>query len=215
MSRYSLLCLIALCFASLASGAAIADPVGDTFGSGPVEIDITSIDAVAAAGTLTFTLTFANTISPASAAAANSIFGFIDIDVDRNPSTGGGGSNQATFGIAPSPLLNDEFFLDLGSEASHPGLVDVVNAVTFATAGTAPIAYLSNSLSMGVPYSLIGSSTGLVNYGVVVGTASEPTDEAVNGAGFATNAVPEPGTITLLGLALLSVAAGKRLGTRI
>src|SRR5262249_40517050 len=99
MSRYSLLCLIALCFASLASGAAIADPVGDTFGSGPVQLDITSIDAVGAAGTLTFTLTFANTISPASSAAANSIFGFIDIDVDRNPLTGGGGSNQGTFGI--------------------------------------------------------------------------------------------------------------------
>src|SRR5215472_6047016 len=96
MSCYSTLCLIAFCFASLASGAAITDPTGDTFGLGPVEIDITSIDAVAAAGTLTFTLTFANTISPASAAAANSIFGFIDIDVDRNPSTGGGGSNQAT-----------------------------------------------------------------------------------------------------------------------
>src|SRR5262249_38004783 len=140
MSRYFILCLIAFCLVSLASGAVITDPTGDTFGSGPVQIDITSTDAAGAAGTLTFTLTFANTISPASAAAANSIFGFIDIDVDRNPLTGGGGSNQGTFGIAPPPLLNDEFFLDLGSEASHPGFVDVVNAVTFATAGTAPSA---------------------------------------------------------------------------
>ena len=71
--------------------------------------------------------------------------------------------------IAPAPLLNDEFFLT----------------------------FTNNTMSVSVPLSLIGSSTGIVNYGVIVGTSLEATDELPNEARFATNAaatnaVPEP-----------------------
>jgi MYXO-CTERM domain-containing protein len=198
-----------------AHAAPIIDPVGDTFGAGPVQIDITSIDAISSSTSLTFLVNFAGTISPASSGLVNSLSGFIDIDADRNAATGGGGSNQGTFGLAPAPSLNDEFFIDLSTEAGHPGQVDVVNAITFATLGTAPISFGANLFSTTLPLSLLGSSDGVVNYRVLVGTALEPTDEAVNGSGFATNATaagPEPSSLLLAaaGLALVAVRRYRR-----
>src|SRR5262245_36907357 len=95
-------------------GAVINDPTGDTFGTGPVQLDLTSADVTASISSLSISLMFAAPIRAASAVVSNSLYGFIDLDVDRNAATGGGGSNQGSLGPAPAPMLNDEFFLDLG-----------------------------------------------------------------------------------------------------
>jgi hypothetical protein len=199
--------LVALAVALLACTPAVADiidPTGDTFGVGSPQIDITRYngDTGKVFGSVVFTMSFAGPIAPASAFAPNSVTGFIDIDTDRNPKTGATPFiNQ--FGPPPPIKLGDEFFVDLGSEQFHPGLVDIVDANTNIPTGQAPITFGPNNLSITVPLSLLGNVNPLqpFNFGIIVGTFNEATDRAPNGAEPA-QTVPEPGTIALFGLLL-------------
>ena len=56
------------------------DPLGDTFGVGPVQHDITSIGSNLTATNLTLTVTFADPIFAPSAAESRSVVGFLDLD---------------------------------------------------------------------------------------------------------------------------------------
>lgn len=181
------------------------DPVGDTFGTGTVQHDITSINATFNSSSIIFTVDFAGNILPASGGSARSIVGYIDIDTDQNASTG---AEPAVNDFAPGPaiLLGAEFSIDLYSEEFLHGQVDVLNDL-FDVVGSAPIIFSTNSFSVMVPLSVLGGDDGLVNYGVVVGTFDEATDRAPNGAVPATSTpVPEPATTLLLGTGLAAVA---------
>src|SRR5712692_5687850 len=85
--------LAAALFLPLATARAdfLQDPVGDTFGKGAVQHDITSYIALSdPSKTQTiFIVNFNDTILPASSFAARSLVGYIDIDTDRNAATGG------------------------------------------------------------------------------------------------------------------------------
>ena len=206
----ALLLLTFVCFTPDArADALVIDPVGDTFGVGPIQHDITSVNATATSTSLTFVVTFAGQVFAPSAANLRSVGGFIDIDADQNAATGVG-SATGVFGPPPAPLLGVEFGIDLFSEAFHPGLVDVINVNTGAF-GTAPIIFSATSFTLTVPLSLLGGDDGLVNYALVIGTFGEPTDEVPNGAAPATSApIPEPTTMLLLGTGLAGVGAAVR-----
>lgn len=184
-----------------------ADPVGDTFGVGPVQHDITSMASDLTTTDLTFTVTFANPIFAPSAADARSVVGFLDLDRDRNAATGTSAADSnftIARGIAAKSGLGVEAFFDLFSEISTPGSVALVDAATFGVIGSAPITFTTNSFSITAPLSLLGGD-GLVNFGVIVGTFLEATDEAQNpGLPPATTAaVPEPS-----GLSMVLIVAG-------
>ena len=221
----SALCVAAALLAPRAAArGAYTDPTGDTFGNGPVQIDITSYDATYANGSTTFVINFAHAIAPPSAFADNSVVGFIDLDLDRNAATGGtasfpggtaipGGNSWINYfvsqGTVPGPTigLGDEAFVDLGSEANHPGTVDVVRTSDNAIIDTVAVTYGAQSLTLTIPIVGTGSSQSL-NFGILVGTNAELTDRAANGPvpDFSTSAVvPEPAGLALLALGGLSL----------
>lgn len=200
-----------------AQAGIIVDPTGDTFNTGT--IDITGTEVRIAFPTTTITLTFASAVSAPSTFAPNSVVGFIDLDTGSGP--GGtapwsgpvtGGNNWINFFVPPNPgtpsipgptvALGDEFYIDLGSELFHPGLVDVVSTATNLTIGVAPVIYAGTTVQIFLPSALIGNAVGL-NYGVLVGDFLSATDRAPNGdQGIA--ATPEPSTLVLAGLAGVS-----------
>ena len=203
-----------------AQAGIIADPTGDTFNTGT--IDLTGSEFGIGFPTSTITLTFASAVVAPSAFAPNSLTGYIDID--STPSASGtapwggpvtGGNNWINFFVPPNPgtpsipgptvAMNDEYYIDLTSELFHPGLVDVVSTATNLTVGVAPIIYAGTTVRIFLPSALIGNPVGL-NYGVLVGDFLAPTDRAPNGAqGIA--ATPEPSTMVLAGFAGLGALA--------
>lgn len=216
-SRWRLLVLLLgllLVPAVPARAGLIADPTGDTFNTGT--IDLTGSEVRIAFPTTTITMTFASSVAAPSAFAANSLVGFIDLDT--NPGSGGdapwggpvtGGNNWLNFFIPPNPgtpsvpgptvALDSEYYIDLGSELFHPGLVDIVSVATNLTVGVAPVIYAGTTVQIFLPSALIGNVPGL-NYSIIVGDFLSATDRAPNGADPLA-ATPEPSTLVLAGIA--------------
>lgn len=224
--------LIAICCACLTPAAwaapMINDPLNDVYppggpaGAGSPDIIGYSGDLNGNATTIVFSVTFAGAISPPSAMAANSIFGFIDLDTDKDSTTGGfapwgapqpGGNSWINFAVAnlfldnPPIALGDEFFVDLGSEAGNPGLVNIVSAFTNLPVAAVPISFTSTGFSFSVPLATIGSPANpFINYGLYVGNVNDFSgDRAPNGAQPAV-VTPEPTSVALFALTVVGAA---------
>ena len=210
--------VVVLAFGSVAAAMPIFDPVGDTFNTGTH--DIVSSELMLQGGVFTAKVQFAGPVAAASAAAANSVVGYVDLDTDQNAATGGtlpfggplpGGNSFINLfilgGLVPGPpiALGDEFYVDLFSEATSPGFVNVVNATTDVVAASVAISYLGSSVEFSIPAAILGG-TSAINFGVLAGDLSAPTDRAPNDQNPAVSStIPEPGVLalSLLGFGLL------------
>lgn len=192
--------------ASVSWGQA-TDPTEDTLGSGAMQLDIASINVTYSAIDVNFAIRFANPIAAPSSGALNGLFGYIDLDTDQNEDTGET-SFAAAYGPSSDLALGDGFFIDLGSEATHRGYVDIIDASTTSTTGLAQISYLGEPVSLVAPLAVLGNDDGLLNYAAIVGTSEEVTDVAPNGASPLTSiAAPEPCSAAVVALGFLAVAA--------
>ncbi len=207
----SLLVALACCLATEArADSLVLDPTGDTFGSGAVQLDITSIGAAFNSTALTFTINFAGPIFAPSAFDPRSVVAFIDIDADQNSATGVG-SATGLFGPPPEPDLGVDYGIDLSFDVVVPGYVEIFDVVANVSIGIAPVTFTTSALSINVPLALLGGDDGLVNYAVLIGTFDEATDKAPNGVTPATSApIPEPATLVLLGTGLIGLGAAAR-----
>ncbi len=186
------------------------DPQGDTYGFYPTQLDIAAINAEFDRKNLVFTFTFYSLISPPSLTLQNSIAGYIDIDSDQNPSTGVR-SAQDYFGRPPESGLGDEYIISLFSEIGHPGKVDVYDTIRQSVVGQASITFTSHTLVITVPLSFLGED-GLVNFGTIIGTFREPTDEAPNACCATSQRISEHDlALVSLGALSSSVALGQTL----
>ncbi len=182
--------LVALALATFDLSVSIADivtdPLGDTFGSGPVQIDITSVTTNLLPGEVDFHVAFAASISPPSAFAPNSVVGYLDLDTDLNAATG-----VNAWAGSPTVIPGVEYIVDLFSEGTSPGNVDVLDTSTGFPTGSAGITFGTDYFDLTLPTSLIGNSNGYLNWGLIVGTYAESTDTAI-GSTVPINTVPEP-----------------------
>ncbi len=203
--------VLLLFLASTAEGSVVytfPDPVPHaTLGTGPVQLEISSVVVTVGSGNLGFLVNFATPIAAPSSFAADSVIGDINIDTTLNATVAELLAAPA-FGGTLDPI-KVQYFVDLQSEAGDPGFVALVNSSSLQTVATLPITYAADSFSLSVPLSDLGRSNGQVGFGVNVGTFSELTDQLAGST--ATGSIPEPSSLVIWGLIL---AAGAILGMR-
>jgi hypothetical protein len=176
------------------------DPVGDTFGAGPIQHDIVAVVSSITDDELTFDIKFAGNISQPSAFQQNVLAGFVDLDVDGNSATGTA-SHITQSGHGPTDLGVD-FFVDLFSEGDAylpnsttprmPGQVDLVDTSTVTTSAVLSATYDSTSVTVSIPLSSVTNVKFPINWGIIVGTIDESTDMILG------STIPEPATAICL-----------------
>lgn len=189
----------------------VTDPLGDTFGAGSVQIDITSVTTNLLPGEIDFHVAFGGPIAPPSAFAPNSVVGYLDLDTDQNPATG-----VNAWAGQPTVIPGVEYIVDLFSEATSPGNADVLDTSTGFPTGSAGITFGADYFDLTIPTSLIGNSNGLLNWGLIVGTYREPTDTATGTINPpVVGAVPEPASLATWGLLLCCCAFARAIRRRL
>jgi hypothetical protein len=186
------------------SSQVVSDPVGDTFGTGPVRHDITAVEVSLGAELITFDIRFAGPIAAPSAFLPNSVVGYIDLDVDRNPATGAP-SQASYFSPAGPDGIGAEFFVDVFSEQFSPGRSELIDTATMQPVSNADLRVTDRLLSIDVPLARLGG-TGEVNFSVIVGTFNEFTDVVT--------VVPEPQAIVLALVGMPFFLCRRALGQR-
>ncbi len=164
--------------------AAVADPIGDTFGTGATRIDVIGFSATGDGDELVIALSFAGSISAPDSGRGDAITGFVDLDVDRDSATGGRPFVEFLSGNATG--MGTELYVPLVTYGSDDGRVDLVD--TAGVLGRVPVDWSPNAMSLRIPRALVGGD-GVVYSAAVVGTLAEATD-----------VVPETGFVASTGL---------------
>ncbi len=156
----------------------VDDPANDTFGFGPVQLDVASFSACSTETDLDIDVEFFTSISPGDSGNPDALIGFIDIDADRNASTGG---LPLTDVFSPFPTgMGMDFFLSLGSYSSTTGTAQLLDPFGFPVAEVS-VVFDETSFTAMVPLEALAGSAGAVDLAAVIGTFSEPTDSVPNG----------------------------------
>ena len=165
---------------------AIADPTGDTFGTGTTRIDITGFSAAHAGDELVIDLTFGGQVSPPDSGRDDALTGFVDLDVDRDPTTGGRPLVDFVTGFATG--MGTDLYVPLDSFNSGDGMVDLVDD-SAVVIGRVSVIFSANGMSLRIPHALLGSG-GVVHSAAVVGTLGEANDTVPDGGFIASDGLP-------------------------
>lgn len=176
--------------------ATIGDDVGDTFGDGPVQIDLVSFAAGIEGPDLVIELAFADPVALPHTPGDDALIGYVDLDVDQNGATGN--ESFVDFFSPYDTGLGIEYFVDLGSYDPGSGTMDVVDDGDASIAGEATATFSGGAtmLEIRVPTAVIADD-GVVHTAVVVGTVIEATDAAPNGGFITSGQGPSGGAVLL------------------
>ena len=186
------------------SGAAVLDPIGDTYGTG-LQFDIASVSAVTNGASTTFEIRFAQ---PLPADLDANLWGAIEIDVDRDANTGKTSEldyPNMNFSHGVDYVIGFYYDDELGTAA----ILDVTNDDFFKL----PAEYGSNYFRITVP--LVGTNgDARMLYAVGVGDGlnmdSLYSDIVGNGYQLLMTETPEPATWGCCAAALGLVALARR-----
>lgn len=181
------------------------DAVGDTFGAGSPQIDVTEMDMqyLYSSDTLLLSFTFADPIAPPSEALPESVFGIIELDTDADVTTGSpafypvfcpfdGGPTPTTLGVEMFiPISSYDPATGMSVLAPAGGGPDVMIATTFGP----------QSVTYEIPADLYGGYPAPEAL-AIVGTLPEPTDCSPD------NAVP----LAAAGVSVITVPTASELG---
>ncbi len=149
----------------------VADPAGDTFGFGPLQHDITSVEGDGDATTFCLTVEFAAPVDPADAGSGQELVGYIEFDTDEDINTGFSGA--VDFFCPDRAGLGVDNVLDMFSVSGGV-------ATMFPSGDLVPVTFDTNSFTAAIPLTAVGGDSAF-NFAMVLGTFPEPTDCAPNG----------------------------------
>jgi len=194
--------------------AKAVDPSGDTYGTLPVQWDLTALTLTRDTGGIDFAVDFSATVVPGSTGDSDAVYGEIDFDTDQSATTGTT-SYVDLFGPGSSGMGVD-YVLDMFDYKGDTVPVLKYNASdsTFSPTGTAVLTFSGSRISGRILRGALGGDDGFVNAAIIVGTLREPTDIAPNSGHLklgGTAPAPPAGN----GVAALRVASGHRSWRRI
>ncbi len=149
----------------------VPDPLGDAFGFGFPNHDITNVTGEGDASTFCLTVAFDGPVDPADAKTGNEVVGFIEFDTDEDPGTGFSASND--FFCPDRAGIGVETGLDMFSVFG--GM-----ATLFPSGELVPVTFAGTSFTAAIPMSALGGDSAF-NLAGVLGSVFEPTDCFPNG----------------------------------
>lgn len=155
-----------------------ADPVGDVFGVGAVQLDLGELSAEVVDDELLVTLGFFGSFSAPDSGQADALDGFIDLDLDQDGSTGDVPWTDFLRGDGGQTGMGNEAYVDLFSY-DQDGKVEVVDDATESVLGLAQVTLTASAARIAIPLDLLGGDA-TVDVAAIVGTLAEPTDAAPN-----------------------------------
>ncbi|MEM6457328.1 MAG: hypothetical protein AAF772_19730, partial [Acidobacteriota bacterium] len=153
------------------------DPVGDTFGEGAVQLDVTQLGATVVGNNLEVTLTFAGPVSAPDSGQPNALDGFIDLDLDQSGATGVVPWTDFLRGDDGQTGMGNEAYVDL--RTFEGGAVEVFDDVADQRIGFANLVIDGANATVRIPLALLGGDVD-VDVAAIVGTLAESTDAAPN-----------------------------------
>lgn len=150
--------------------AKATDPTGDTYGSNPVQWDLTAMTITRDTGGVTVLLDFsANVIAPASG-DTTAMIGFVDFDVDQDSTTG----------LVSIVDLNRPGTGSTGMGVDYELNLTGATAAVFDTLGNSTgqvtATYSGKRVTIRIPRARLGNDDAFLNAAAIVGTHAEPTD---------------------------------------
>lgn len=161
--------------------AKATDPSGDTYGTLPVQWDLTGLTLTRDTGGIDFAIDLTSNAQSPVSGDSDAVYGEIDFDTDQSITTGTT-SFVDVFGPGTSGMGVD-YVLDL-FDYTPDSLVPVLrynpNDSTYSTVYSLRPTFSGKRISGRIPLSALGNDDGFLNAAVIVGTLREPTDIAPN-----------------------------------
>jgi hypothetical protein len=163
----------------------VADPAGDTFGTG-VQWDLTALTVARDTGGVTVQLVFSSDVISPVTGISTAMVGFVDLDVDQDPRSGNVAIADEFRRDGSSTGIGADYLLVLGSYAADSS-VEVVDSSAKPTGRVKPL-FDGRRVTIRIPRLLLGNDDGFLNAAAIVGRTGSPSD-----------IVPQSGHLTLGG----------------
>ena len=154
----------------------VDDPVGDVFGTGGTQWDLTALAVEHDVGGITARLDFtADVLSPMSG-DTSAIIGVLELDLDQREASGGESvldhfrHDGGAAGMGVDATVDLSLYAADSSVAVYDTLVNVVGRVKPVFSG--------HSITIRIPAAMVGNDDGLLYAAVIIGSTKGPTDFA-------------------------------------